>query len=122
MITTYVICAGDAGTKFDHGQLDENPPSSRTQGVGPHGLPSVGSFFPSGEGGELIATCPCVFRDEAAMRAALASPEPKRLTPCCRAPRSSAAPVRSRESPIPKTVQQLGHAKLRGHSSLRLSF
>ena len=46
---------------------------------GPHGLESVAGFFPSGDGGGLIAICPCVFRDEAAMEAALASPATGRV-------------------------------------------
>ncbi len=40
----------------------------------PHGLLSATGFFPAENGGGLIAICPCVFRDEAAMEAALASP------------------------------------------------
>jgi hypothetical protein len=46
---------------------------------GPYGLERVGGFFPQGDGGGLIAIAPCVFRDEASMKAALASPETARV-------------------------------------------
>ena len=75
----YVTYAGDAGTKFDREHwINVHLPLVR-EAWGPHGLLSAGGFFPSGDGGGLIAICPCVFRDEAAMQAALASPETKRV-------------------------------------------
>ncbi len=75
----YVTYAGDAGTQFDRDHwINIHLPLVR-EAWGPHGLLSAGGFFPSGDGGGLIAICPCVFRDEAAMQAALASPETKRV-------------------------------------------
>ena len=79
MITMYVAYAGDAGTRFDRDHwINVHLPLVR-EAWGPHGLLSAGGFFPSGDGGGLIAICPCVFRDEAAMQAALASLETKRV-------------------------------------------
>ena len=75
----YVTYAGDAGTKFNRDHwINVHLPLVRAA-WGPHGLLSAGGFFPSGDGGGLVAICACVFRDEAAMQAALASPETKRV-------------------------------------------
>ena len=76
-ITLYVFYAGDATARFD-----------RDYWLGPHfdlvrktweryGLQSIAGFFPQGDGGRVIAICPCVFADEASLRAALAAPETK---------------------------------------------
>ena len=73
MITMYVTYAGDAGTPFNREHwVDVHMPLVR-EAWGPYGLLSATAFFPAGDGGGLIAICPCVFRDEAAMEAALAS-------------------------------------------------
>ena len=74
MITMYVTYAGDANTPFDREHwINVHLPLVR-ETWGPHGLVSAAGFFPSGDGGGLIAICPCMFHDEAAMNAALASP------------------------------------------------
>ena len=79
MITMYVTYAGDAQTPFDRDHwINVHMPLVR-EAWGPHGLVSAAGFFPSGDGGGLIAVCPCVFRDEAAMKAALACPETGRV-------------------------------------------
>lgn len=79
MITMYVTYAGDVGTRFDRDHwIGVHLPLVR-ECWGPHGLVSVAGFFPEGDGGGLIAVAPCVFRDEAAMDAALASPDTKRV-------------------------------------------
>ena len=79
MITMYVTYAGDAQTPFDRDHwINVHMPLVR-EAWGPHGLVSAAGFFPSGDGGGLIAICPCVFRDEAAMNAALACPETGRV-------------------------------------------
>ena len=79
MITMYVTYAGDTQTPFDRDHwVNVHLPLVR-KCWGPHGLVSAAAFFPSGEGGGLIAICPCVFRDEASMKAALASPETQRV-------------------------------------------
>jgi hypothetical protein len=54
MITIYVTYAGDADTRF-------------------------AGFFPHGDGAGPIAVAACVFRDKAAMEAALASAETERV-------------------------------------------
>ena len=79
MVTMYVTYAGHAGTKFDRDHwINVHLPLVR-EAWGPHGLVSAAGFFPSGDGGGLIAICPCLFRDEAAMEAALASPDTARV-------------------------------------------
>ena len=79
MITMYVTYAGNAQTPFNRDHwINVHMPLVR-EAWGPHGLVSAAGFFPSGDGGGLIAICPCVFRDEAAMRAALACPETGRV-------------------------------------------
>ena len=40
---------------------------------------SAAGFFPFGDGGGLVAIALCVFRDEAALHAALASPDTGRV-------------------------------------------
>ena len=79
MITMYVTYAGNDDAPFDRDYwINAHLPLVR-ECWGPHGLVSAAGFFPSGGGHGLIAVCPCVFRDEAAMRAALASPETGRV-------------------------------------------
>ena len=99
MVTMYVAYAGDAGARFDRDHwINVHLPLVR-EAWGPHGLLSAGGFFPSGDGGGLIAICPCVFRDEAAMEAALASPETKRVMDDVKNV-TDIAPSRSRAVPL----------------------
>ena len=95
----YVTYAGDAGTKFarDH-WINVHLPLVR-EAWEPHGLLNTGGFFPSGDGGGLIAICPCVFRDEAAMEAALASPATKRVMDDVKKI-TAVVPARSRAVPL----------------------
>ena len=77
MVTFYVTYAGDKSTPFDRNYwIDKHMPLVRETWE-PHGMVSAGGFFPSGDGGGFIAICPCVFRNEAAVHAALAAPETK---------------------------------------------
>ncbi len=79
MITMYVTYAGNADTPFDREYwINVHLPLVR-ECWGPFGLERLGGFFPQGDGGGLIAIAPCAFRDEAAMEAALASPETARV-------------------------------------------
>ena len=79
MITMYVTYAGDADTPFDRDHwINVHLPLVR-ECWGPHGLVSASGFFPQGGGGGLIAIAPTVFRDEAAMNAALASADTARV-------------------------------------------
>ena len=73
MITMCVAYDGDETTPFDRDRwVDVHRPLVR-RCWGPHGLERVGGFFPQGDGAGLIAVALRVFRDEAAMEAALAS-------------------------------------------------
>ena len=79
MITMYVNYYGDAQTPFNRNHwINVHLPLVR-ECWRPHGLVSASGFFPEGDGGGLIAIAPTVFRDEAAMNAALASPETARV-------------------------------------------
>ena len=79
MVTMYVTYEGTPQTHFDRAHwINVHLPLVR-QCWGPHGLLSAAAFFPSGDGAGLIAICPCVFRDETAMKAALSSAETQRV-------------------------------------------
>ncbi len=79
MVTFYVTYAGDASTRFDREHwLYVHFPLVRASWE-PYGLRSIAGFFPEGDGAGLVAICPCVFDDEAAVRAALAAPETRRV-------------------------------------------
>ena len=79
MTTMYVTYAGDAGTRFDRDYYVANHLPLVMEAWGPHGLDAVAAFFPAGDGAGTIAVCMCGFRDEAAMSAALASPQTGRV-------------------------------------------
>ena len=77
-VTMYVTYAGDSATPFDRDHwIRVHMPLDR-ECWGPYGLVSASGFFPADDGGGPIAIRPCVFRDHAAMQAALAAPETKR--------------------------------------------
>jgi uncharacterized protein (TIGR02118 family) len=79
MTTMLVTYAGDDDTPFNRRHwIDVHFPLVRNC-WGPYGLESVSGFFPQGDGGGLIAIAICIFRDQAAMEAALASPETARV-------------------------------------------
>ena len=79
MITLYVTYAGDASTRFDREYwLEVHFPLVRACWER-YGLKSIAGFFPERNGAGLVAICPCVFDDEAAMKAALAAPETRRV-------------------------------------------
>ena len=99
MVTMYVTYSGEPDTRFDRGYwIDSHLPLVR-ECWALHGLVSVAGFFPSGEGGGLTAIAPCVFRDEAAMHAALDSPESERVMADV-ANFTSITPSRSRAVPL----------------------
>ena len=79
MAILYVTYPGRAGTRFDRAYyVDVHLPLVR-DAWRRHGLEDVAAFFPPGDGPDgddgMIAVCICRFRDEAALRAALASPQ-----------------------------------------------
>lgn len=79
MITMLVTYAGDAETPFDRNRwIDVHFPLVR-ECWGSYGLVSAAGFFPQGDGAGLIAVGVVTFRDEAAMKAALTSPETARI-------------------------------------------
>ncbi|WP_144630497.1 EthD family reductase [Bordetella genomosp. 13] len=79
MTTMYVTYTGNADTPFDRKHwIDVHFPLVR-ECWGPYGLERAHGFFPPDDGGGLLAIGVCVFRDEAAMHAALASPETARV-------------------------------------------
>jgi uncharacterized protein (TIGR02118 family) len=79
MITMLVTYAGDERTPFDRDHwINVHLPLVR-ESWGPYGLVNAGGFFPQGDGAGLIAVAAVNFRDEAAMEAALNSPETARV-------------------------------------------
>lgn len=75
MISMYVTYAGNDATPFNREHwLNVHFPLV-LKCWGPYGLERIGGFFPQGDNSGLIAIAHCVFRDEAAMHAALSSPE-----------------------------------------------
>lgn len=75
MITMLVTYAGDKETPFDRDHwINVHFPLVR-ESWGRYGLVSAGGFFPQGDGAGLTAVGVVNFRDEAAMEAALNSPE-----------------------------------------------
>ena len=78
-VTMYVTYPGDASAPFDRDYWIHSHLPLVMECWGPYGLLSAVGFFPSVDGGGLVAICSCVFRDEAAMQAALAAPESARV-------------------------------------------
>lgn len=79
MITMLVTYAGDGATRFDRGHwINVHFPLVR-ECWGPYGLVSAAGFLPEGDGAGLLAVGVVNFRDEAALKAALASPGTTRI-------------------------------------------
>jgi uncharacterized protein (TIGR02118 family) len=75
MITMLVTYGGDEQTPFDRDHwINVHFPLVR-ESWEPYGLVSAAGFFPQGDGTGLIGVGVVNFRDEAAMEAALNSPE-----------------------------------------------
>ena len=79
MTTMFVTYAGNEDTPFNRQHWIKVHLPLVLECWGPYGLASVSGFFPQGDSGGLIAIAACIFRDEAAMEAALASPETARV-------------------------------------------
>ena len=75
MQTLYVIYPGDPTTRFDREYYINSHLPLVMKSWSRYGLESVAAFFPEGSGEGTIAMCACCFRDEQAIRDALASPE-----------------------------------------------
>ncbi len=79
MTEMHVTYAGNADTRFDRGHYVSTHLPLVLEAWGPHGLETVAAFFPAGDGAGTIAVCICGFRDEAAIGAALGSPQTGRV-------------------------------------------
>ena len=79
MATMYVTYSGDADTRFDRDYYVRHHVPLVMACWGPLGLQSCTAFWPAIIGAGTICICECRFRDEAALRAALASPATPRV-------------------------------------------
>ncbi len=79
MTTLFVTYPGDAGTRFDRDYYVAVHLPLVKEAWGPYGLDTIAAFFPAGSGGGTIAVCVCGFQSEAAMKAALGSPDSSRV-------------------------------------------
>ena len=79
MITMFVTYTGNDDTPFNREHWINVHFPLVLECWAPYGLESVSGFFPRGDGGGLIAIATCIFRDKAAMEAALASPATARV-------------------------------------------
>ncbi len=79
MTTMYVTYPGDSGTRFDRDYYVRHHVPLVMECWSPLGLESCVAFWPANDGAGTIAIAKCRFRDEASMRAALASPETPRV-------------------------------------------
>ncbi len=79
MIILLVTYSGDADSRFDRKYYADKHLPLVVEIWGPHGLQSATAFYPEGDGAGTIAMCVCLFRDEAALRAALAAPHTPRV-------------------------------------------
>ena len=79
MTTMYVTYPGDAATRFDRDYYVRYHVPLVMECWGPLGLASCAAFWPADDGAGTIAIAECRFRDDASMRAALASPDTPRV-------------------------------------------
>ena len=99
MAILYVTYPGDSRTRFDRERYVVHHLPLVMEAWQSYGLLSCSAFFPAGEGDGTVAIAECKFRDEAALQAALSSPE----TPGVMADVPSftdAQPSQSRAAPV----------------------
>ena len=77
--TLYVSYPGDADVRFDRDYYVQHHLPLVKACWGPLGLESCAAFWPADAAAGTVAICECRFRDEASLRAALASPETPRV-------------------------------------------
>lgn len=94
-----MTCASDAGTRFDRSHCVGTHLPLVLEAWGPHGLETVAAFFPAGDGAGTIGVGICRFRDEAAIGAALGSPQTGRVMADVKT-FTDAEPSRSRAMPF----------------------
>ncbi|WP_199254553.1 EthD family reductase [Mycolicibacterium mengxianglii] len=75
MTTMFVTYAGDAATRFDRDYYTGTHLPLVMTAWGPYGLRSATAFFPEGRVEGTIALAVCEFDDDAAVDAALGSPQ-----------------------------------------------
>ena len=79
MTLMFVTSAGNPGTRFDRDYYVNTHLPLTMDAWGPYGFETATAFFPAGDGEGIIAIRVYGFRDEAARRAALDSPQTKRV-------------------------------------------
>ena len=79
MTTMYVTYSGDVATRFDRDYYIQHHLPLVMECWGPFGLEGCAAFWPAVLGAGTICICECRFSDEAAIRAALASPTTPRV-------------------------------------------
>ena len=79
MTMMYVTYPGDAATRFDRDYYVQHHVPLVMECWGAFGLKSCAAFWPADTGAGTIAIAECRFQNEAALRAALASPETPRV-------------------------------------------
>jgi len=99
MTEMHVTCAGDAGTRLDRSHCVSTHLPPVLEAWGPYGLETVAALFPAGDGAGTIAVGICGFRDEAAIGAALGSPQTGRVMADVKT-FTDAEPSRSRAVPF----------------------
>ena len=75
----YVSYPGDRRTRFDRTYYVASHLPLVRDCWGPYGLVACAAFFPTEGGSGTVAVAECTFRDDAALRAALAAPETARV-------------------------------------------
>ncbi len=79
MIKMIVVCAGDATASFDREYYNTQHLALAMECWGKYGLEEVEAFYPVGQGDGWISIGVYRFRNQAAMDAALSSPETERV-------------------------------------------
>lgn len=103
-VTIHVTYHGDAGARFDRAYYVDHHLPLVMRHWQPHGLLGIAAFFPAQARDGTLAICECRFRDEAALRVALASPG----TPAVMADLpnfTDLAPRRSRAMPLAEDLE-----------------
>ena len=99
MTILYVTYPGDTATRFDRDYYLARHVPLVMRAWGPYGLQSCAAFWPAEDGAGTIAIAECRFSDEAALSAALVSPEtPKVMADIAHF--TDAKPVQTRAAPV----------------------
>ncbi len=99
MAMLFVTYSGNAQTRFDREHYVHTHLPLVDEAWGPHGMESIGAFFPAGDGGGTIAACVMQFRDDAAIDEAVKSSGTPRVMADV-AKFTDAEPVQSRTIPV----------------------